>query len=131
MTTFKLLWLGGVRWGLLAGGGSESWSQYSWSVTPSLLVCTVTQGRHTKNSGFLSGRTTKGEGRVNPPYHKAKNHFFLKFGCFSPKIGKKKKKLSISVSGYYKTKKNHYCREGITLVVRPLKKTLVSSLSYY
>jgi len=33
-----LSFLGGVRWGLLAGGGSESWSQYSWSVTPSLLA---------------------------------------------------------------------------------------------
>ena len=30
--------------------------------------------------------------------------------------------MSKSVSGYYKTK--HWCREGKTLVVRPLKKTL-------
>ena len=31
--------------------------------------------------------------------------FSLKSGCFSPQIGKKKKKLSKPVSGYYKTKK--------------------------
>ena len=59
---------------------------------------------------------------------------------FSPKIGEKKK-LSKSVSGYYKTKKkeekngplSHWCREGKTLVVRPLKKPLflcVSSLTH-
>ena len=48
------------------------------------------------------GRTTKGVGRVKPPTTKQKKHFFLKFGCFSPKTGKKKKK---SVSGYYKNKK--------------------------
>ena len=48
-----------------------------------------------------------------------------------------KKKLSKSVSGYYKKKKkwhgplSHWCREGKTLVSRPLKKKLflcVSSL---
>ena len=30
----------------------------------------------------------------------------LKPGCFSPKMGRKRKKMSKSVSGYYKTKKN-------------------------
>ena len=48
-----------------------------------------------------------------------------------PKNWRKKKILSKSVSVYYKTKKNrkkwhgpisHWCREGKTLVVRPLKK---------
>ena len=32
---------GGVRWGLLVNGGDKmkpSWPQYSWAVTPSLLV---------------------------------------------------------------------------------------------
>jgi len=36
-----LSFLGGVRWGLLASGGPHlppSWSQYSWSVTPSLIA---------------------------------------------------------------------------------------------
>jgi len=36
-----LSFLGGVRWGLLASGGPHlppSWSQYSWSVTPSLVA---------------------------------------------------------------------------------------------
>ena len=42
-----------------------------------------------KKSGFLSGRTTKGVLRVNPPDHFGKKHFFLKSGCFSPKIGGK------------------------------------------
>ena len=50
--------------------------------------------------------TTKSVGRVNPTDHLAKNHFFsIKSGCFSPKIGKKKTKLSKSVSGYYKIKR--------------------------
>ena len=49
-----------------------------------------------------------------------------------PKNWRKKKILSKSVSGYHKTKKkeeknchgllSHWCREGKTLVVRPLKK---------
>jgi len=36
-----LSFLGGVRWGLLASGGPHlppTWSQYSWSVTPSLIA---------------------------------------------------------------------------------------------
>lgn len=39
-----LSFLGGVRWGLLVRGGPDmppSWSQYSWSVTPSLLAWTA------------------------------------------------------------------------------------------
>ena len=81
-----------------------------------------------EKSVFFSGRTTKGVGRVNPLTTKQKNTFFLKSGCFSPKIGKKKKKLSKSVSGHYKTKKkwhvplSHWCWKGKTSVVRPLKK---------
>ena len=55
---------------------------------------------------FFESRTTKGVGRVNPSDHKAKKPFFsLKSGCYSPKIGRKKKKLSKSVSGYYKKEK--------------------------
>ena len=55
------------------------------------------------------------------------------FAFFSPKIGEKKNMLK-PVSGYYKTKKKKKkwrgpLREGKTLVVRPLKKPYVSSLS--
>ena len=80
-----------------------------------------------------------GVGRVNPPDHKAKKHIFSK----NPAVLAQKLEnifLSKSVSGYYKTKtkkkkkKNlkkkwhgplrHWCREGKTLVVRPLKEPL-------
>ena len=45
-----------------------------------------------KKSVFFSGTTTKGVGRVNPTDHYAKTHFFsLKSGCFSQKIGTKRK----------------------------------------
>ena len=48
------------------------------------------KGRHTKKVFFFSGRTTKRVGRVNPPDHQAKKHFFsYKWRKFSPKIGKK------------------------------------------
>ena len=76
----------------------------------------------------------------HPLDHQAKNHFFiLKSSCFSPKIVKKKKKLSKSVLGYYKKKKwhgplSHWCREVKILVFRPLIKTLflcVSSLTIF
>ena len=64
--------------------------------------------------------------------HEAKNHFFFyKSGFLAQKL---EKKMSKSVSGYYKTKKkknkkwhgtlSHQCRDGKTLVVRPLIKTL-------
>ena len=54
-----------------------------------------------KSDHYRVGRV----GRVDLPDHQAKKTFFpLKSGCFSPKIGKKKKKLSKSVSGYFKTK---------------------------
>ena len=57
-----------------------------------------------KKRCFFSGLTTKGVGRVNPPDHKAKKHFFSINPAFlAQKI--EKKKLSNSVSGYYKTKK--------------------------
>ena len=49
-----------------------------------------------KKMCFFSGRTTK-----------------RKTGCFSPKIVKKKKKLSKYVSGYYKTKKKKKKRSGM------------------
>ena len=55
-----------------------------------------------KKSGFL----VVGPLWAYPLTNKQKNTFFsLKSGCFSPKNGKKKKKLSKSVSGSYKTKK--------------------------
>ena len=60
-----------------------------------------------------------------------KQYLRKKIAIFSTKIGEEKN-LSKSVSGYYKTKKkkkkkwhgplSHWCREGKTLVVRPLKK---------
>ena len=55
-----------------------------------------------KKSDFFSGRTTKGVGRVTSRKPLSKNPlFFYKSGFFSTKIGAKKK-LSKSVSGYYK-----------------------------
>ena len=74
-----------------------------------------------KRSFFFSVRSTKGIGRVNPPDH----FFFIKSGLFSPKIGKKRKKWHGPLS--------HWCREGKTLVVRPLKKkkNLCVSSSYF
>ena len=61
-----------------------------------------------------------------------KQYLPKKIAFFSPKIGEEKNKLSKSVSGYYKTKTkeekkwhgplSHWCREGKTIVVRPLKK---------
>ena len=100
------------------------------------LTTALREDTHKKNV-FFSGRTTKGVGRVSPLTTKQKTTFFsLKTGCFSPKIGKKKTKLSKSVSGisgFCKTKKinkkgygplSHECREGKTLVVRPLKNNL-------
>ena len=58
---------------------------------------------HKKKVSF-SGRTTKGVGTW-PLTTKQKTTFFLKSGCFNPKIGQKMKKNSTFVSGYYKTKK--------------------------
>ena len=59
-------------------------------------------------------------------------HEFIGSPFLSPKVGRKKK-MSKSVSGYYKTKKkkkkkwhgplSHWRREGKILVVLPLKKT--------
>ena len=64
-------------------------------------------------------------------------YIILYINIISPFLAQKLdlKKLSKSGSGYYKTKKkkkkkkwhgplSHWCREGKTLVVRPLKKTL-------
>ena len=92
-----------------------------------------------KNSVFLVvGQLRVQEGHKAKNRKAKKNFFSPKSGCFSTKIGKKKKKLSKSVSGYYKNKKkwhgplSHQCRGGKTLVVRSLNKILflcVSSLT--
>ena len=89
----------------------------------------VREDTHKKS---FSGRTTKGVGRVNPPDHLAKNQFFsLKSDCFSQKIGKKRKSCQNPFQAIIRLKKkkkrwhgplSHWCREGKTLVVRPLKK---------
>ena len=70
--------------------------------------------RHIKKVFLFNGRTTKGVERVNPGY-------------FSPKIGKKKKNCQNPFQAIIRLKGG--CREGKTLVIRPLKKLLcVSSL---
>ena len=58
---------------------------------------------HIKKCFFFSGLTTKGVGRVNPL--SKKTLFFLKPRWLDPKFVKKNKKISKSVSGYFKTKK--------------------------
>ena len=72
---------------------------------------------HIKKSGFSSGRTTKGVRRVNSPDLLAKKHFFSKIRLFQPKNWKEKEKIVDHGP------LSHWCREGKTLVIRPLKKT--------
>ena len=70
-----------------------------------------------------------------PPWPLSKKPlFFLKSGCFSPKIDKKKKKCQNPFQAIIRQKRkkkkwhgpiSHWCREGKTLVVRPLKKTFL------
>ena len=81
---------------------------------------------HTKKF-FFSGRTTK-----------QKNTFFLQNPTVSAqKLGRKRKNCQNPFQAFIRLKKrrrplSHQCREGDTLVVRPLKKLLflcVSSLS--